>query len=259
MYVDQRLASARSEPSRGREISGFEEMCLIRWSAAIRIRRSASQKRVSEGLWPGRSWTSSVRSRSSSGSPSARGRVTFAFEPQARKLPRHLAQRADHVLGDPVAQHQRRCLLVVALGVARRSSRRRGRPTSMRRHLGAGAPGDDVHQAEVVDVLVGDDHQLDLLDPVPERLELVLELVERLARVRPGVDQGQRLVLDQVAVDPADLRTGSGSAASGSRRRRSAARRRSSRSPAGRSPADQPQDLVALLAPCARARPGTRG
>jgi len=31
--------------------------------------------------------------------------------------------------------------------------------------------------------------------------ELALQLVQRLARVWPGVDQGQRLVLDQVAVD----------------------------------------------------------
>ena len=74
------------EPSSGRESSGFEEMWAIRWSAQIRIARSASQKTVSEGLWPGRCWTSSVRSRSSSSSPSASGRVTFAAEPQPRKL-----------------------------------------------------------------------------------------------------------------------------------------------------------------------------
>ena len=49
-------------PPIGREISGFEEMWAIRWSAASRIRRSASQKSVSEGLWPGRCWTSSRRS-----------------------------------------------------------------------------------------------------------------------------------------------------------------------------------------------------
>ena len=38
--------------------------------------------------------------------------------------------------------------------------------------------------------------------------ELALQLVERLARVRAGVDQGQRLVLEQVAVDPADRERG---------------------------------------------------
>ena len=35
-----------------------------------------------------------------------------------------------------------------------------------------------------------------------------LQLVQRLARVGPGVDQGQRLVLDQVAVDPPDRERG---------------------------------------------------
>jgi hypothetical protein len=33
---------------------------------------------------------------------------------------------------------------------------------------------------------------------------LVLQLVERLARVGPGVDEGERVVLDQIAVDAAD-------------------------------------------------------
>jgi hypothetical protein len=43
----------------------------------------------------------------------------------------------------------------------------------------------------VVDVLVGDDHQLEVLDPVAERLQLAFELVECLAGVRAGVDQGE--------------------------------------------------------------------
>ena len=77
-----------------------------------------------------------------------------------------------------------------------------------RRHLGARARGEDLDQAEVVDVLVGDHDQLEVLDRVAELLELVLELVERLAGVRPGVDQGQRLVVEQVAVDPADRERG---------------------------------------------------
>ena len=38
----------------------------------------------------------------------------------------------------------------------------------------------------------------------PRSAELALQLVERLARVGAGVDQGQRLVLEQVAVDPPD-------------------------------------------------------
>ena len=68
-----------------RAISGFEEMCLIRWSAAIRWRRSSSWKIVSDGLWPGRKWTFSVRSRISIVSPSCSSRVTVTFAPQARK------------------------------------------------------------------------------------------------------------------------------------------------------------------------------
>jgi hypothetical protein len=56
----------------------------------------------------------------------------------------------------------------------------------------------------VVDVLVGEDHQLEILDRVPVLVELMLELVERLARVGPRVDERQRLVCDQVAVDAPD-------------------------------------------------------
>ena len=42
----------------------------------------------------------------------------------------------------------------------------------------------------------------------PCAAKLALQLVERLARVGAGVDQGQRLVLEQVAVDPADSEGG---------------------------------------------------
>ena len=57
-----------------------------------------------------------------------------------------------------------------------------------------------VDQPEVVDVLVGDDDQLEVLDRVAALGELALELVQRLARVGPGVDQRQRVVLDQVVL-----------------------------------------------------------
>ncbi len=56
----------------------------------------------------------------------------------------------------------------------------------------------------MVDVLMGDHDQLDVLDRMAGVRELALELVQRLARIRPRVDEGERLVLDQVAVDPAD-------------------------------------------------------
>ena len=64
-------------------MSGFEEMWASRWSPAIRIPLSASQKIVSDGLWPGRCMTVNVRSRSVSSSPSRSSRVTRPREPNA--------------------------------------------------------------------------------------------------------------------------------------------------------------------------------
>ena len=55
-------------------------------------------------------------------------------------------------------------------------------------------------------MLVGDDDELEVLDAVPARGERELERVERRARVRPGVEQRQRVVLDEVRVDLADLK-----------------------------------------------------
>ena len=119
-----------------------------------------------------------------------------------------------------------------------------------RRDLGARALGDDVDQAEVVDVLVGEDDQLEVLDRVAEPASWRSSSSSALPEFGPGVDQGQRLVLDQVAVDPPDRERGrdpqavdarvGGRAASAS----SASRRRSR--------ADQRQHLVALGAPCPR-------
>ena len=63
---------------------------------------------------------------------------------------------------------------------------------------------DDVDQPEVVDVLVGEHHQLDVLDRVAVLGELVLQLVERAPGVGPRVDERQRVVLDQVGVDAPD-------------------------------------------------------
>ena len=90
-------------------------------------------------------------------------------------------------------EHQRGRLLVVALGVVSEVLHE-GHEQIQSGNLGTGALGDDVDQAEVVDVLVGDDHQLEILDPVSQRLELALQLVQRLAGVGAGVDQRERLV-----------------------------------------------------------------
>ena len=86
-----------------------------------------------------------------------------------------LTQGGDHVLGNPVPSHQRGGLLVIAGGVVPEVLDERDDDVD-RGHLGAGALRDDVRESEVVDVLVGDDQQLDVLGLVTEGLELALEL-----------------------------------------------------------------------------------
>ncbi len=81
-----------------------------------------------------------------------------------------------------------------------------GREPVQRRDLGARAPREDRGQAEVVDVLVGDHQQLDVLDRMPPCGQGLFELVQRLARVGPRVDQRQRVILDQIRVDAPDLK-----------------------------------------------------
>ncbi len=66
----------------------------------------------------------------------------------------------------------------------RKSRRRRSRPRSAATWA-PGAPREDRGEAEVVDVLVSDDQQVDVLDRVPARGERLFELVERLGGVGP--------------------------------------------------------------------------
>ena len=142
--------------------------------------------------------------------PSSRGVGHLDLRAPAAEAARDAAQRHRHLLGDAVAQHQPDREAVLGLGVLVEVGEPLG-GDPQRRDLRPGAPRDDLGQAEVVDVLVGDDEQLELLDRAAALGQLRLQLVERLARVRPGVDQGQRLVLDQIAVDPPD-REGRGNA-----------------------------------------------
>ena len=123
------------------------------------------------------------RSRSSSVSPSRSGRVTFACAPQARNADETVRSACTTSSGDAVAQHHAARELVVAGGVLGEVLGEAGELVD-RRDLGAGVADDDVHQAEVVDVLVGEHHQLDVVDRVPVLGELVLELVQRAAGVR---------------------------------------------------------------------------
>ena len=53
---------------------------------------------------------------------------------------------------------------------------------------------------KVVNVLVGEDHQLDLGEGVTQPCDPALELVQRRAGVRPRVHERERSVLDQVDV-----------------------------------------------------------
>ena len=125
----------------------------------------------------------------------------------AAEAARDALQGGRDLLGDAAAQHQLDREAVLGLGVLVEVGEALGGDAD-RGDLGAGVLDDDLDQPEVVDVLVGDDHQLQVVDRVAALAELALQLVERLARVGPGVDQGQRLVLEQVAVDPADRKGG---------------------------------------------------
>ena len=83
----------------------------------------------------------------------------------AAEAARDAAQRHRDLLGDAVAQHQLDREAVLRLGVLVEVGEPLGGDPD-RRHLGAGVLGDDLDQAEVVDVLVGDDDQLEVVDRV---------------------------------------------------------------------------------------------
>ena len=75
----------------------------------------------------------------------------------------------------------------------------------MRGDLGARVRRHERHEPEVVDVLVGDDHQLDVLELMAERRRSPRwSSSNDVPEFGPGVDQRQRLVLDQVDVHPPD-------------------------------------------------------
>ena len=116
---------------------------------------------------------------------------------------RHLTQRLDDVLRDAVSEHHRCRELVVPGGGGGEILDEAAKRVD-RRDLRAGVARDDVDEPEVVHVLVGEDDQLDVVDRIAVLGELMVELVERAPGVRPGVDERQRLVLDQIRVHAAD-------------------------------------------------------
>ena len=73
-----------------------------------------------------------------------------------------------------------------------------------RGHLRPGALGENARQTDVIGVLVRQHDELEVLDAVPECSQPSVELVQRPPRVRPGVHERERLVLDQPAVHPPD-------------------------------------------------------
>jgi hypothetical protein len=112
-------------------------------------------------------------------------------------------QRGHDVPWDAVAQHDPRGELVVRLRLGGEVLQVRDRDVDGG-DLGARGGHHERDQPQMVDVLMGDDHQLDLLERVAECLHAAAQLVERGARVRARVHQRQRLVLDQVGVHAPD-------------------------------------------------------
>jgi hypothetical protein len=123
--------------------------------------------------------------------------------PPGPEAARHGLERPHDLGRQPVAQHDRDRELVLGVGVVAVALQERHQAVD-RRHVGPRPGPQDLDEADVVDVLVGHEDQLQVLDPVPERAQLALQLVERDAGVRTAVDERERLVLDQVDVDPPD-------------------------------------------------------
>jgi hypothetical protein len=58
----------------------------------------------------------------------------------------------------------------------------------------------------MVEVVVREEQELDVLDRVPARPEPVLERAQRLLAQGPGVDERERVALEQPDVDAAEER-----------------------------------------------------
>jgi hypothetical protein len=126
--------------------------------------------------------------------------------PRAERA-RHRAQRDPDVVRHTVAAHELLGEAVVGLHApAVLGQPRRERVDGG--HLGARAAREDLDEPDVVHVLVGQHDELEVLDAAAVRGQRPLELVERLAAVGPRVDQRQRVVLDEVDVDPSDRERG---------------------------------------------------
>ena len=122
----------------------------------------------------------------------------------AEELPERLGV-GDHVLGHAVVAHQREreppvglaTLLVVR---AVRGSALVGSDPRAR------ARGDRRREAAVVEVVVGDEHQLDVLQSHAGAAQAGLERGQRRVVARARVDQRERVADQQPGVDRADVR-----------------------------------------------------
>ena len=146
--------------------------------------------------------------------------VDRRVRPPAAERLRDRPQGACRLGRDAVALHQLDGVGVVGLGLLAVALDERLRHLAGS-DLGTRSAADDVDEAEVVDVLMGEDHELEVGDRVAQGGQPALELVEGGAGVGTRVDEGQRLVLDQVDVDPPDReRRGEGEAVDPRRGRR---------------------------------------
>jgi hypothetical protein len=82
--------------------------------------------------------------------------------PSAKRL-RHRLQRAGHVRRDPMSEHDLAGEVVVGLGLLGEPLHE-GHGGVDGRDLGSRARGHEADEAQVVDVLVREDHQLDVLE-----------------------------------------------------------------------------------------------
>ena len=179
-------------------------MCASRWSPAIsiaaplvpedRVRRRVARAGAAPAAC-GRRTPARRRRRA--------GASTGALPPQPRNARDTAAAPSTTSRGMPWRSISASASASSRSACAPKSSTTR-REQVERAHLGARAAREDPDEADVVGVLVGEHDPLEVLDPPPVLAQRGLELVERLAGVRAGVDQRERVVLDQVAVDAPD-------------------------------------------------------
>ena len=126
----------------------------------------------------------------------------------ADEVPEHLGVGQD-LVGHPVVAHQREREAAVGLVARVVVASVRGRAL-VGRDARARAAGDRGGQAAVVEVVMRDQHQLDVLHAMPGGAQADLERRQRLVVARTGVDQRQRVTPQQPGVHRADVRQGQG-------------------------------------------------